>query len=188
MQTTMALALLLPVLLLRFDEPYFARLNATELFTLVSGIVPAVTRVSRISPFPEYVKATECIEWMFVPLYFLLWLMAMPFWSERIVNIFRMKFVVRNNQIQWAVVIGLVFIALMICSDLFRLRYLSIFTGFGLNDHLEGRLGSLMNGQRGGFALVAWVLCVCESYMYYLMLALSYVGWLRIKRASALAR
>lgn len=178
---TMLLALLAPMILTAFDELYLQKLNSSALFSMISDAVPAVQRMSKISPFPEYVRAVECIEWLFVPIYFALWNLAMPFWTIRVRTRFTENYIRKNGRIQWQAIVGIIFFILLIFSDIFHLHFISFYTGVGMNDHVDGLLGRLMNGSKFSFGVAAWLLCVGEAYIYYLMVIAMYVATLRAK-------
>lgn len=166
----MLLGLLVPVVLMAFDEPYFHALNGTFLLSTMQDLVPAVQRLSRYAPYPEYARAVVSIEWMFVPVYFGIWLVSLPFWTPRVVGSFSNNFIRKQGKIQWTLVFAILFMVLLVCSDVFGLRFISIYTGSGFNDHPGAGLSRMMNGSRFMFAVTVWLLCLAEVVIYYLVL------------------
>lgn len=179
---TIMLTLSIPIILMLFDEPYFKKLNSSALFSIIYGVVPAVQRMSQISSFPEYVKTVECVEWLFVPVYFVMWHLVMPFWNVRVRTVFTNKFIKRNCRVQWQAIVAIAFVALLICSDIFHLHLVSFYTGIGVNDHVNGPIGRLMNGSRFTFGVAAWLICVGQAFIYYFAIIFIYITALRVKK------
>lgn len=179
----MLFALLVPIVLIAFDEPFFYALNASAPLSAIGTLFPAAARLSHLSPFPEYAKTVVCVEWLFVPVYLGVWLASMPFWKERVAKAFVDNFIRKNGKTQWIIVFTILFMSLLICSDIFPLRFISIYTGNGLNDQPGTGMARLMGSSRFAFATIMWLLCLTEAVMYYIVGTALYVAALRAKNA-----
>jgi hypothetical protein len=137
----------------------------------IGRLVPAIDRLSSVSRYPALTATIYALNWVFVPIYFVLFMSAGPFWDKRAVA--GGISAVRNHGRTGS--LGAPAVGMALCFGYIVLADLGVFHTFSF--YSAGGYQTLPNqwmfrawdSAPMAMAVVYWLFCMCQAAMYYLL-------------------